>query len=74
MNVRADLLLDELLELPAADRSAVMVALIDSLETGEKGAISDAWRVELLRRREALRAGAVKATPWAEARARMAGW
>jgi putative addiction module component (TIGR02574 family) len=74
MNARADLLLEEILELPAADRSAVVVALIDSLEEGEKSAISDAWRAELLRRREALRSGAVKAVPWAEARARMAGW
>ena len=74
MNARTDLLLDEILDLPAADRSAVVVALIDSLEEGEKSAISEAWRAELLRRREALRSGAVKAAPWAEARARMAGW
>jgi putative addiction module component (TIGR02574 family) len=74
MNARADLLLDEILELPAADRSAVVVALIDSLQEGENSAISEAWRSELLRRREALRSGAVKAASWAEARARMAGW
>ena len=63
MNARSDLLLEEILDLPAADRSAVVVALIDSLAVGEKGAISEAWRAELLRRREALRSGAVKAAP-----------
>lgn len=74
MNARADLLLDEILDLPVADRSAVVVALIDSLEEGQECAIADAWRVELVARREALRSGAVKAVHWAEARARMARW
>ena len=71
MNARANDLLDEVLDLPAEDRSAVVLALIDSLEGDDHQATSDAWRSELLRRRDRLRSGAVKAAPWAEARARM---
>lgn len=71
MNARVDRLLDELLGLSTEERSAVAAALIDSLEGTEDGSVSDAWRQELLRRRDALRTGATKAVPWAEARARL---
>ena len=74
MNARVDLLLDEVLELPPEERSAVAIALIESLEATDERSISEAWREELLQRRQSLRAGAVKATPWDEARARMARW
>ena len=73
MNARVDLLLDEVLELPPEERSAVAMALIDSLEGSDQRVISEAWRAELLRRRERLRSGAVTAAPWVEARARMTG-
>lgn len=72
MNARVDHLLDEVLRLSAEERSAVAAALIDSLEGTEDRSVSDAWRQELLRRREALRTGATKVAPWAEARARLA--
>lgn len=71
MNARVDRLLDELLGLSTEERSAVAAALIDSLEGTEDRSVSDAWRQELLRRRDALRTGATKAVPWAEARARL---
>ncbi len=71
MNARVDVLLDEVLELSAEDRSALAVALIDSLETCDPQAITEAWRVELLQRRRRLLSGQTVATPWAEARARM---
>jgi putative addiction module component (TIGR02574 family) len=71
MNARVDLLLDEVLELSPEERSALAVALIDSLESCDQRAVSEAWRTELLQRRERLRSGAVKAAPWAEARVRM---
>ena len=74
MNARVDLLLDEVLELPPEERSAVAMALIDSLESSDQRVISDAWRAELRERRERLRTGAVAGTPWDEARARMASW
>jgi putative addiction module component (TIGR02574 family) len=71
MNARVDHLLAEVLELPAEERSAVVAALIDSLEGAEDQAVADAWRRELARRRDAIRSGAVKAAPWAEVRARL---
>ena len=71
MNARVDHLLDEALGLSTDERSALVVALLDSLEGSEDAAISDAWRQELKARQAALRAGTVKAVPWAEARARL---
>jgi putative addiction module component (TIGR02574 family) len=71
MNARVDHLLDEVLGLPAEERSAVAAALIDSLEGSADASVSEAWKRELLRRRDALRSGASVAVPWAEARARM---
>ena len=73
MNARVDLLLDEALTLLPEERSAVVLALLDSLEGSDDRAVSDAWRREMLERRERLRSGATNATPWAEARARMNG-
>ena len=71
MNARVDHLLDEVLGLPAEERSALAAALVDSLEGTGDASVSAAWRQELLRRREALRSGAAKAVPWADARARL---
>ena len=71
MNARVDHVLEDVLRLSAEERSAVAAALIDSLETGEEGSVAEAWRTELLHRRELLRSGAVRAAPWSEARARM---
>ena len=74
MNARTDLLLDEALDLLPEERSAVAMALIDSLEGSDDRVISEAWRTELLLRRERLRSGTAQAVPWAEARARMTEW
>lgn len=71
MNARVSHLLDEVLLLSDEERSAVAVALIDSLAGAAGGSVADAWRQELLRRRAALRVGATQAVPWAEARARL---
>ncbi|MGC3983415.1 MAG: addiction module protein [Pseudorhodoferax sp.] len=71
MNARVDHLLDAALGLPADERSALVAALLDSLDGSDDAGISDAWRDELRKRRAALRAGLVKAVPWAEARARL---
>lgn len=69
MNARVDQLLDEAFGLPVDERSAVAAALIDSLEGSADASIAQAWKQELLRRREALRNGTEKALPWAEVRA-----
>jgi putative addiction module component (TIGR02574 family) len=71
MNARVDHLLDEVLGLPADERSAVAAALIDSLEGSEDRSVSEAWKQELLRRRDALRSGAISGVPWSEVRARI---
>ncbi len=71
MNARVDHLLHEALNLAPAERSALVVALLDSLEGSDDASFADAWRAEVLRRREALRAGRAAAVPWPEARARL---
>ncbi len=71
MDARTDQLLDEALELPTEERSALVTALLDSLEGSEDSSISELWREEIRRRRSELRAGTVKAAPWAEAKARL---
>lgn len=72
MNAHVDHLLHEALELPPDERSALVIALLDSLEGSADQSIADAWRDEVLRRREALRAGLTDAIPWHEARVRLA--
>lgn len=71
MNARVDHVLTEALRLTAEERSLVAASLIDSLEGADETAVHEAWRTELLRRREALRSGATVVRPWAEVRARM---
>jgi putative addiction module component (TIGR02574 family) len=71
MNARVDHLLDEVLGLPLEERSALAVALLDSLETADEATVSDLWRAEVNRRRAELRAGRVQAAPWTEVRQRL---
>ena len=70
MNARVDNLLDEALTLPTGERSALVAALLDSLEGSDDPGISQAWRLEIERRRAGLRDGSTVAAPWAEARAK----
>jgi putative addiction module component (TIGR02574 family) len=72
MNVRIDHLLTEASKLPAQDRSALVVALLDGLEGAQDPSIEQEWLVEVLRRRESLRNGESIAIPWTEAKARLA--
>jgi putative addiction module component (TIGR02574 family) len=71
MNSRVDHLLDEALELPTEERSALVVALLDSLDGNPDASLAEAWREEVCKRRSALRAGTVKAVPWANVKARL---
>ena len=71
MNARVDHLLHEALELPDDERCALVVALLDSIEGSADPSISQAWRDEVRNRRKALREGAIQATPWADAKARL---
>ena len=71
MNPRVDHLLEEALNLPAVVRSALVVGLRDSLAGADDPAVSDVWRAEVRRRRAELRAGAIRAVSWAEAKTRL---
>ena len=72
MNARVDHLLDEVLGLPVEERSALAVALLDSLEDTNDASVSELWRAEVKRRRDELRAGLVRPAPWTEVRQRLA--
>ena len=71
MNDRIDHLLDEALSLPTDERSALVVALLDSLEGSDDASLSESWRQEIRRRRAGLRDGTIVPLSWAEARARL---
>lgn len=71
MNAHVDHILDEALGLPPDERSALAVALLDSLEGCGDSSITEAWRQEIRARQAALRAGTAKPVSWAEARARL---
>ena len=71
MNARVDHLLHEVLELSDEERSALVVALLDSLEGSADPSISEAWRDEVRKRRAALRDGSVHPIAWADAKARL---
>jgi putative addiction module component (TIGR02574 family) len=71
MNTRVDHVLKEALALPADERIAVVVALLDSLEEADSDAVSAAWDVEIKRRLDELHAGNVRAIPWAEVKQRL---
>jgi len=71
MNARVDHLIDEALALAPDERSAVVLALLDSLDGDDEAAVTTAWAEEIRRRKSDLRSGAAHAVPWAEARARL---
>ena len=71
MNTRVDELIDEALALTPDERSAVLTALLESLDGEDEAIVAKAWAGEIGMRRAELRAGAVRAVPWIEARARL---
>lgn len=71
MNARIGHLLDEALALDPDDRSALVLALLDSLGGEDEATVSKAWAEEISRRKEALRSGAAQAVPWQDACARL---
>ena len=71
MNARMDHLLDEALELPTEERSALVVALLDSLDGDPDDSSAEAWREEVRKRRKELRAGTVAAVPWPDVKVRL---
>jgi putative addiction module component (TIGR02574 family) len=71
MSTRVDHILDQALTLGTEERSAIVIALFESLEGSADPAISDAWREEIQRRRAALRTGTSQPAPWIDAKARL---
>lgn len=71
MNARVDLLIDEALQLGPDDRSALVVALLESLDGEDEAGVTKAWAEEIRRRKAELRSGAAASAPWAEVRARL---
>ena len=71
MNARVDHLIDEALALAPDERSALVVALLDSLDGEDESTIAEAWADEIRQRKADLRSGAAQAAPWAEAKARL---
>ena len=71
MNARVDHLIDEALALAPEERSAVALALLDSLDGDDGAEVNKAWADEIRRRKEELRSGAVQAVPWEQAKARL---
>ena len=71
MNARIDSLLNEALALAADERSALVIALLDSLEVEHEGTIGKAWAEEIRQRKSALSSGVTQAVPWPEVQARL---
>ena len=72
MNARIDHLIDEALALEPDERSAVVIALLDSLDgEDDSAAVARAWADEIRQRKRDLRSGASQAVSWADARARL---
>ncbi|MDQ3189857.1 MAG: addiction module protein [Pseudomonadota bacterium] len=71
MNARVDHLIDEALALKPDERSAVALALLESLDGEDEGAVAKAWADEIRQRKNELRSGAAQAVPWEEAKDRL---
>jgi len=71
MNARVDHLIDQALTLAPEERSALAIALLDSLVGEDEATVSKAWADEIRLRKQELRSGAAQAVPWVEARARL---
>jgi putative addiction module component (TIGR02574 family) len=67
MTAETKKLLDEAMQLPAAERETLARMLFDSLEITDSNA-ETAWHVEIDRRNIELDQGDVKPIPWIEAR------
>jgi putative addiction module component (TIGR02574 family) len=71
MSTHVGQLIDEALALAPEERSALALALLDSLPVDGEAAVSKAWAEEIRRRKEELRSGAAKAVRWEQAKARL---
>ncbi len=63
--------LRDALALPAEARAALIDSLIGSLDPAIDDDAEEAWREEIYKRLEQIDSGAVRLTPWEEARRRL---
>jgi putative addiction module component (TIGR02574 family) len=71
MNARIHHLLDEMLALEPSERSALLLALLDSHEDDEPSdEVQEAWRQMAQKRLASLDRGETVAVPWEEVKAR----
>lgn len=74
MSALAEEILDVALKLPDADRATLAARLIESLDEEEiEDGRDDAWAIEIQRRLDEIRSGAVRTVPWATARKMILG-
>ncbi len=71
MNARINHLIDEALTLKHDERSALVVALLDSLDSDKQTEIDSAWAIEIAQRKSELANGTTKATDWQHAKAKL---
>ena len=71
MNARTHHLIDEALALEPGERSALYIALRDSLDGDDETTTRKAWADEIQRRKAELHSGASQGLAWAEVRARL---
>jgi putative addiction module component (TIGR02574 family) len=71
MNAHLDHIIDGALALVPQERSAVVLALLDSLDGNDESSVTVAWAQGIRRRKDELRSEATNAVPWAEASARL---
>jgi len=71
MNASVNHLLKEALALTPEERSALIVALLDSVYGEDEAEAAKVWVEEIERRREELRTDAAQVVTWAVARARL---
>lgn len=65
-------LLDQVLNLPPAERAELVAEVLASLETEDSAPqLSEAWRTEIERRARRVLTGEANGAPWEEVRARI---
>ena len=71
MNARVDHLIAEALTLAPDDRSAMALALLESLDGEDESVVTQAWAEEVQRRKTELRTGVRQTVPWEQVKARL---
>jgi putative addiction module component (TIGR02574 family) len=71
MDARVDHLIAEALTLAPDDRSALALALLESLDGEDESVVTQAWAEEVQRRKMELRTGVRQTVPWEQAKARL---